>query len=101
MALGASVSPAVYAVMTSSQDICCPYCSHPIGSREHMAWHCAHFAEGRPIHKLDNPLVARFGWPLHIDDIGSPNPTSMHPAKAAAAVATDRRVPVVYSEAAD
>lgn len=36
VALGAVVSPAAYAVMTSSQDSCCPYCSHPIGSWEHM-----------------------------------------------------------------
>ena len=39
VALGAVVSPAAYAVMTSRQDFRCPYCSHPTGTWEHMAWH--------------------------------------------------------------
>ena len=94
------MSPAAYAVMTSSQDSCCPYCSHPIGSWEHMALHCAHFAEVRPRQKANNPLVARFGCPLQLDDIGSTNLTLNYLAKVAAVVVTDRRGHVKYSEAA-
>ena len=81
--LGAVVSPAAYAVMTSRQDLRCPYCSHPNGTWEHMAWHCAHFAEGRPRQKPDNPLVARFGWPLQLDEKGSTYHTLNYLAKVA------------------
>ena len=61
-----------------------------------MALHCAHFAEGRPRQKANNPLV-----PLQLDDIGSTNLTLNYLAKVAAVVVTDRRGHVVYSEAAD
>ena len=101
VALGAVVSPAAYAVMTSRQDLRCPYCSHPNGTWEHMAWHCAHFAEGRPRQKPDNPLVARFGWPLQLDEKGSTYHTLNYLAKVAAAVVNDRRNPVVHTEVDD
>ena len=101
VALGAVVSPAAYAVMTSRQDLRCPYCSHPNGTWEHMAWHCAHFAEGRPRQKPDNPLVARFGWPLQLDEKGSTYHTLNYLAKVAAAVVNNRRNPVVHTEVDD
>ena len=53
MAVGATVSLAGCANMTgewgrNGHDVSCPYCSHLIGSWDHVAWHCPHFAVGRP-----------------------------------------------------
>ncbi|CAK9048034.1 unnamed protein product [Durusdinium trenchii] len=58
VALGASVSPALYD--PALQD--CPFCQGRLRpSWIHLVWHCEHFRDCRPS-KPRNPLTARFGW---------------------------------------
>ena len=101
VALGATVSPAAYVNMTlgrNGYDISCPYCSHLIGSWDHVAWHCPHFAVGRPS-KPANPLMARFGWPVVSQGKKDDLIILTYLAQVAATVVKDRREPVLCTEA--
>ena len=60
---GAFVSPMRYSVMTRGRSNGrCPFCHHPVGSKEHVVWNCParYLVPNRP----DNLLEFELGWPL-------------------------------------